>query len=124
MIKNAIPPWVWLFLITLVIYGAIVLSRAWRKRFVRFGPIIYNRDEGPITFWFLVAAFVVAEIILVGLLVGAIVATIWGPILNVERMGSESISGGRENRPESLFTLTPFFPEHHTPIACAPLEAA
>jgi hypothetical protein len=80
MSRTPIPLWVWLFLIALVFYGGVVLLRASKKHYVRFGPIIYSKDEGPIYFWILVAAFAVAEIILVGLLIGAIVSVIWGPI--------------------------------------------
>ena len=81
MSRTPIPLWVWLFLIAMVFYGSVVLLRAKNQHYVRFGPMIYSKDEGPICFWFLVGAFVAAEIILVGLLVGAIVSVIWGPVL-------------------------------------------
>ncbi len=80
MNRSPIPLWGWLYLIALVFYGGVVLLRARNKHYVRFGPIIFSKDEGPITFWFLVASFVVAEIILVVALVGAVVSVIWGPV--------------------------------------------
>ena len=80
MDNYSIPVWVWLFLTALIFYGGLVLVRAARKRYIRFGPVIYARAESPVSFWFLLGAFLVAELILLALLLGAIVSSIWGPV--------------------------------------------
>jgi hypothetical protein len=80
MSRALIPLWVWLFLIVMVFYGGVVLLRAKNKHYVRFGPIRFSKDDDPICFWVLVADFVVAETIIVGLLVGAIVSVFWGSV--------------------------------------------
>lgn len=74
------PIWVWLFLIVLMIYGGVVLFRAWNGHYVRFGPITYSKNEDPAFFWFLVASFIIAELIVIGLFGAAVVSVTWGPI--------------------------------------------
>jgi hypothetical protein len=74
------PVWIWIFLAVCIAYGALVLWRAWAKRFVKFGPIHYTKEDDPIYFWFFVVLFCLCEIWFVGMLVVVVISLISGPI--------------------------------------------
>lgn len=81
------PVWVWLFFVIVILYGALVLWRAWRKKYVRFGPIYYTAENDSVYFWFLVITFTLSEIFAVLLFVVAFVSAIWGPIFEAGSYG-------------------------------------
>lgn len=74
------PAWVWLFLAIIIYYCALVLSRAWNNKYVRFGPICYTANEDRAYFWFLVIVFAISEIFALSLFFVALVSVIWGPV--------------------------------------------
>lgn len=74
--------WMWLFGILMIALGAVALWLSWRKRYFRFGPIIYTLSDDPIHFWIFVMLVSLAELWFIGLLILAVIAAIWGPIFH------------------------------------------
>jgi hypothetical protein len=76
------PVWMWIFLALCIAYNAIVLSRAWAKSFVKFGPIRYTKKDDPFYFWIFVVLFCLCEIWFLGMLVLVVISLISGPIFS------------------------------------------
>jgi hypothetical protein len=76
------PLWMWLFLLVSILYGGFVLWRAWAKKYIKYGPIIYSLKESPIYFWFFAFSFIVSELIFITFIAVAVGAAIWGPVFH------------------------------------------
>jgi hypothetical protein len=76
------PVWAWLFLVLLIAYYAFALWRAWHKKYVKCGIVIYSRESSPAFFWFFVAIFIGAEVFLLTGFVLVVASAIWGPIFH------------------------------------------
>ncbi len=74
------PLWAWLFLLLLIAYYTFALWRAWRKKYVKCGIVVYSLDSSPIYFWFFVALFICAEMFLIIGLILLVASAIWGPV--------------------------------------------
>jgi tryptophan-rich sensory protein len=59
----------WVAIIAMIGYSSSLLWRSLTRREVRYGPIVYARNEEPIYYWFFVTLFVGCEIFLVGLII-------------------------------------------------------
>jgi hypothetical protein len=76
------PLWAWLFFVVSITYSALVLWRAWDKRYFRYGPIIYSLEETPGYFWFFAVVFAVGEVFLIVFFSVIVVSAIWGPVFH------------------------------------------
>jgi hypothetical protein len=61
------PTFAWVAIVVMIGFATSLLWRSIARLEVRYGPIVYTRDEEPIYYWFFVALFAGCEIFLVGL---------------------------------------------------------
>ena len=74
------PLWSWLGLVALLAFYVTRMWRAWALGYVKFGPFLYNKNDSPVTFWFLTVVLSVCLIFLSVLFAMIVFSTIWGPI--------------------------------------------